>query len=108
VNKSLEINPENIEALSLRSLVFHTLGKYEEASQCCDKILQMEPENAAALYNKACFESKKGNAENAINCLKKAIELDRKFIDFAKKEQDFDSIRNDERFMKLVNDTECV
>lgn len=102
LEKALEINPKNVEALVVKGLTLSEDGRYEEAIKCCDKVLEIEPNLLEALYNKACFESKRGDIENAIICLKKAIKIDKKVIKLAKDEKDFDNIRNDERFVKLM------
>jgi tetratricopeptide (TPR) repeat protein len=43
-----------------------------------------------------------GNTNEGLVDLKKAIELDLQFIKLAKQEQDFEKIRNDKQFLKLV------
>jgi tetratricopeptide (TPR) repeat protein len=101
-DKISEIDSQNIEVLILKGLALGEIGKYREASQCCDKILEIEPKHPLALYNKACFESRSENVEDAIDYLKRAIEIDNRFIELAKEEEDFNGIRNDKRFMKLI------
>jgi cell fate (sporulation/competence/biofilm development) regulator YlbF (YheA/YmcA/DUF963 family) len=46
------------------------------------------------------------NIELAIADLKKAIELDPKYLELAKTDSDFDSIRNDDRFKALIQSYE--
>lgn len=101
-DRVLETNRRNIEAWILKGLVLSEEGKYKEAIECCDEVLEVEPNHVVAWYNKACFESKSGNVDDAILCLEKAIKLDRKFVESAKVEKDFDSIKTDERFLKLL------
>lgn len=51
-------------------------------------------------YNAACFESLTGNGERAIEHLKRAIELSPEARELAKKDEDFDAIRDDPEFPK--------
>jgi tetratricopeptide (TPR) repeat protein len=77
------------------------LGKLEEAIECCNKAIDLNPYYAIAWYNKACFKVKMGYIDKGIQDLKKAIELDKKCIEKAKQDKDFETIRNDDRFKKL-------
>jgi len=102
LDKALQINPKRIEAWIVKGLALSEMSRYEEAIECCDKVLGMEPNHGVAWYNKACFESKSGNIDTAIFCLEKAIQLDKLFIDSARTERDFDNIKTDDRFLKLL------
>lgn len=51
-------------------------------------------------YNAACFESLTGNPEPAIEHLKRAIELNPEAGELARKDDDFDAIRDDPEFPK--------
>jgi hypothetical protein len=53
-------------------------------------------------YNKACSEVIKRDFENGLADLKKAIGIDKKYIELAKQDKDFESIRNDEMFRALI------
>jgi len=98
----LGINHSNIDAWILRGFALSEVGKHKEAIECCDKVLDMEPNHGVAWYNKACFESKMGNVDNAISCLEKAIQFNELFIDSARAEKDFENLKTDERFIKLI------
>ena len=101
-DKVLETNHRDTDALISKGLALSGIGKYKEAVECCDKVLETEPNHKVAWYNKACFESKSGNTDEAILCLEKAKELDKMFVEIAKIEKDFDNIKTDERFQKLL------
>jgi quercetin dioxygenase-like cupin family protein len=49
-------------------------------------------------YNAACFEAQTGNREAAVTHLKRAAELDRKALEYAANDEDFDEIRDDPAF----------
>ena len=46
--KSLDINPDDSEALTLKTNVHLALNQKDSAIICCKKILEMEPENYEA------------------------------------------------------------
>lgn len=93
----------NISIMEIKALVLSSLGKYDEAIQYCDKIIEKSPDYASGWYNRACFKAKKGDKENSLEDLKKAILLGKEyFLDLAKEESDFISIRDDDRFKALI------
>ncbi|MGL5081741.1 MAG: TPR end-of-group domain-containing protein [Microcoleaceae cyanobacterium] len=67
-----------------------------------DKALEFKPDAASAFYNKACCYGLQNNVELALENLEQAIKLDRKYLEMAKTDSDFDRIREDERFQALV------
>jgi tetratricopeptide (TPR) repeat protein len=81
---------------------YSDLSKYQEAIESFDKAIEIDPKHAEAWYNRACGEIRKGKIESGLEDLKKAIEIDTVWIDSAEKDEDFESIRNDERFKRVV------
>ena len=43
-----------------------------------------------------------GNIDDALKNLEQAIKLDKSYIESARTDKDFNSIRNDKRFKKLI------
>lgn len=55
-------------------------------------------------YNRACARVKRGDIDNALVDLKEALEIDKEgYIELAKQEKDFEGIRDDDRFKKLIS-----
>ena len=80
------------------------MGRLEQAIASFDKALEIKPDHANAFYNKACCYSLQNNIEQAIENLKQAIKLNPKeYIEMAKTDTDFNSIRNHNSFQKLIN-----
>ena len=102
-DKVLEINPKDKIACFVKGEMLSDLGRHDEAIECCEKALEIDPNFDGAWYNKACFESKKGDIDNAITSLKKAIEINKECIEMANREKDFDKIKDDKRFIQLIN-----
>jgi tetratricopeptide (TPR) repeat protein len=48
IDKALELDPKNVEALVNKGTALYALGGHEEAFQCCYRTLARDPKNAAA------------------------------------------------------------
>lgn len=80
-------------------------GDYEEALKLLDKARQMKPKEAKILYLMAdayCLMEKK---EECLAHLKKAIQMDKYFSILAQNESDFESLREDKKFMLITRMT---
>jgi len=101
-SKCLSINPNNILILTRQSLLFQKKGMMDKAIANCDKIIKLEPNNALAYYNRSCFNCNIDRIEEALSDLEKAVELDPGFKELAKKDEDFDEMRDIPRFKELI------
>ncbi|MCK9266582.1 tetratricopeptide repeat protein [bacterium] len=101
-NKALEIDPQDVFILNNKNGVLIELGRYEEAEECIQQIIKINPKHAPAYYNKACLRVLTNNKKDALLNLKKAIELDSSFKEYAKKDKDFSSIKDDNDFQNLL------
>jgi tetratricopeptide (TPR) repeat protein len=103
-NKALEIDPKNVDAWINRSNALIRLGKYEEAIECCNRILEKDANYALAWYNRACAKVRNGQIESGINDLEKAVEIGKDYyVEMAKRDSDFESIRDEERFKAVLS-----
>jgi quercetin dioxygenase-like cupin family protein len=59
-------------------------------------------------YNYACFEAREGNPDPAIERLRTAVELHPQAAELARKDEDFDSLRDDERFLAVAGQTDTA
>lgn len=79
------------------------LGRYDEALTAYDKVIELQPDFDWTWYRKACCYALQGNNDLAIANLQQAIILgSEKHRELAKNDSDFDAIREDERFQKLI------
>jgi tetratricopeptide (TPR) repeat protein len=101
-DKAIEIDPNYAGAWYNKGAALGNLGRYEKAVQCYDKVVEIDPNYAGGWYYRACSRVKKGDIEEGLADLKKAIEIDKKYIQLAKQEKSFKSIRNDKRFKALI------
>jgi len=77
-------------------------GKYDEAADRGRELVDANPEYPGLLYNVACAESLAGRKDDAIEHLRRSLELSPRFREMAKKDSDFDSIRDERGFKELV------
>ena len=77
-------------------------GKYDEAADRGRELVNANPEYPGLLYNVACAESLAGRKDDAIEHLRRSLELSPRFSEMAKKDSDFDAIRDEPGFKELV------
>jgi tetratricopeptide (TPR) repeat protein len=105
-DQALKIKPDKHEAWTNRGNALGKLGRIEEAIISYDEALKIKPDYANTYFNKACAYALQENILLALDNLKQAINLDSKYLEMAKNDPDFDKIRNDSRFIDLLNKTD--
>ncbi len=101
-DKALQIEPKDVFILNNKNGVLIELGRYKEAEECIQQIIKINPEHAPAYYNKACLRILTNEKSDALTNLKKAVELDSRLKEYAKKDKDFNSIKDDKDFQNLL------
>ncbi len=76
---------------------------YETAIQVFERVLAEYPRAAGVLYNLACCEALVGRAEPAVGHLRRSIELEERFREFARTDEDLDSIRERDDVRELLS-----
>jgi tetratricopeptide (TPR) repeat protein len=76
--------------------------EYDKAFEVLAEAHEEYPDDAGVLFNLACAESLLGRSDDAIGHLRQSIEGDENFRELAQKDTDFDPVREDARFRKLV------
>ncbi|MHB8642716.1 MAG: cupin domain-containing protein [Gaiellaceae bacterium] len=79
-------------------------GEYAEVADRVRPIIEANPQYIELYYNLACCESLSGRTTDAIEHLRQAIEKSERSREYAKQDTDFDPIRNEPAFKKLVGD----
>ena len=105
------IDPNYADGWYNKGLTLDSLKKYEEAIkyytkaiECYDKAIKLDPTDANAWFYRGSCKVKTGNIENGLIDLEKAIEIGKQeVIEMAQKDNDFESIRNDERFKAILD-----
>jgi hypothetical protein len=75
---------------------------YAAALASTKRALAIYPGNAHLLYNVACMEARLGNDEDALAALADSVAKWEPYKELARKDDDFASLREDPRFLALV------
>ena len=79
------------------------MGKLEEAQKLMADFVERHPDDGRGYFNAACIEARAGDKEQALAYLERAVELEpEEARKSAKKDPDFDSIRDDPRFLAFL------
>ena len=79
------------------------LGEYKKALDMCDVLLLKRPDDETILYNKACALSLLNRQDEAILILQKVFQKNTEWKNSAKTEPDFDNLRKNTKFLKLID-----
>lgn len=77
-------------------------GRYAEAADRGRALVEAYPQYATVLYNLACCESRAGRTTDAVDHLGRAIAVSERARAFAREDPDFDPIRDEPAFRKLI------
>ena len=78
-------------------------GDLDRARQLMADLVEQNPDAWQGFFNAACLEARLGDRDRAMEHFERALELEpEKAREFAKTDSDFDSIRDDPRFVALL------
>jgi quercetin dioxygenase-like cupin family protein len=78
-------------------------GDLDRARQLMADLVEQNPDAWQGFFNAACLEARLGDRDRAMEHFERALELEpEKAREFAKTDSDFDSIRDDPRFLALL------
>ena len=78
-------------------------GDLDRARQLMADLVEQNPDAWQGFFNAACLEARLGDRDRAMEHFERALQLEpEKVREFAKTDSDFDSIRDDPRFMALL------
>jgi len=101
-DKVLQIDVTNADAWNLKGLIHYETKNYEKALEAVEKALDSDPTDGMAWYNKGCYLSILNQIPEAIEALKRSIEIDVKNAKRAVKDRDFENVKVDEGFRRIV------
>jgi len=100
--KAIEIDPNDADSHNNLGIVLADLKRYEEAETAYRKAIELNSNYRSAYYNLACLESMRGNINGALNNLRRAAQLAGFDSDKARRDPDFEAIRDDPRFEEVI------
>lgn len=101
-NKVHEIDVTNAEAWNLKGLIYYRQKNYDKALDSVEKAIDSNSMDGMSWYNKACYHSLLNHIPEAIEALKRAIEIDVKNAKKAVKDKDFENIKVDDGYRRIV------
>jgi tetratricopeptide (TPR) repeat protein len=101
-DEALSIDPQHEDSLFRKGFALCTLGRHKESIMINKRVIDLNPEHAWAWYNIACSCVVLGIVDKGIGFLEKAIKFDDNTREHAKGDKDFEAVKHDERFKKLV------
>ncbi|HEU5221073.1 MAG TPA: tetratricopeptide repeat protein [Candidatus Nitrosotalea sp.] len=101
-NKVHEIDVTNAEAWNLKGLIYYQQKNYDKALDSVEKAIDSNSTDGMSWYNKACYHSLLNHIPESIESLKRSIEIDVKNAKKAVRDKDFENIRTDEGYRRIV------
>ena len=98
----LALNPLDGRAMSLGALYLLEEGHAERAIEWSERALELYPNDMSALGNGACLQAKLGHTDRAIELLERVSALGWGQRDWLERDPDYDNIRDDPRFQRLL------
>ncbi len=100
--RSMELRPDDPATLANRGITYAKMERYDEALADLNRSKGLEPDDVNTFYNLACLFSLWGKTDDALAYLKKAIGKAKEYREVARTDKDFDNIRDDPGFTKLL------
>jgi TolB-like protein/Flp pilus assembly protein TadD len=98
----LALNPVDVRALSLGSLALFMDGQVERAMDWSRKSLELYPDDMSTLVCATCLRAQAGQKEEAIDTFERLVALGWGKRDWVEHDPDYDSLRDDPRFQRLL------
>ena len=101
-DKALEIDVNNAEAWNMKGLAYYRMKNYAKAIESCEKAIDVNPNDGMAWYNRACYLSLLNKVNDSLDALKRAIEIDIAYAKKAVKDRDFENVRAEVAFRRII------
>jgi non-specific serine/threonine protein kinase len=101
LEKQLDTVPEDVRARMLLAGYYASVGRREEAVRQLQTAVALRPRDSNVLYNAACTYALLQQPREALDMLKAAKEAGWANLDWAKRDTDLISLRDDPEFLEL-------
>lgn len=98
----LALNSVDVRALSVGSFALFMDGQVGRAMDWSRKSLELYPDDMSTLANATCLRARAGQKEEAINTFERLVALGWGKRDWVERDPDYDSLRDDPRFQRLL------
>jgi non-specific serine/threonine protein kinase len=98
----LELDPDNVRALSLGACALHAIGEDERALAWGARAVALAADDVAANINVGCLFARMGRKEEALAVLEKVFGRGVGKRDWVDHDPDYDSLRDDPRFQEMI------
>ena len=102
IDRQLQLDPDDARALQLGAVTAAIIGRREHALDLAARALRARPDEFGTAYNLACAYSVLGERDKAIDMLERAARQGGGNLGWIRQDPDFDSLRDDPRFQRLV------
>lgn len=94
--------PKGFEDLLNHGVYLHNRGEFEEALKILRQAAEIHPRNENVLYCLAATAARAGDSAAALKALRSAISASPESRGQARRDSDFDVLRDDEQFIAMV------
>ena len=102
---AIQQDPSNGAALGILAGGYALLGERERTREWIERAMLIDPDNLNMRYNFACVLSIMGDKEGTLKMLQSTLPLVSEYqVRIAAADTDFDPIRDDPRFQKIISD----
>ena len=103
IDKAMELSPEKVAYVANKGIILARKNEFDAAKNCIEQAESMNSDSEFVYYAKACYFALQNNDRQAIENLRKAIEIDPVHCRReAKKNHDFDRLRDNSEFLALI------
>jgi adenylate cyclase len=100
--KCLKVNPGDTRAMYMAANALAFINEKEESLKLLHTALVLEPEDSMLLYNAGCVFSLLNMKNEALSCVERSYEAGLTLRGWYENDSNLDNIRNEERFIKLM------
>lgn len=99
---ALGLSPNDIDVLMGMAWCFKRTDQLDRSIEAMQIAHRFHPTEPVILYNLACYYSLAGNKQQALSWLGRALRMERSLANGIPDESDFDPLRNDPDFRRLL------
>lgn len=102
LQRASDLKPDNVDLLMAMAWCYKRTAQLPRAITSMEQAYRIAPQEPIVLYNLSCYWALAGNKTQALSWLGRALRLDKDLRRLIDRETDFDSLRQDSDFLKLI------